>query len=48
MRAAAVFEAISAGQIRVSIGMRLPLADAVKAHQALEARETTGATLLIP
>ncbi len=36
------------GEIRIDIGQRFPLADAASAHRALEARQTTGSTLLIP
>jgi NADPH2:quinone reductase len=46
--AKALFDVILAGRVKVSIAQRFPLADAVKAHKALEARETTGQTLLIP
>ncbi|MEP7240984.1 MAG: quinone oxidoreductase [Devosia sp.] len=45
---AAVFAALAAGKIRVAIDQRFPLAEAAEAHRALEARETTGMTLLIP
>ncbi len=48
MRASAVLGAIAAGRLRVRIGARFPLADAVAAHRALEGRETTGKVLLIP
>jgi NADPH2:quinone reductase len=44
----AVFEALAQGKIRVSIDQRFPLDKAADAHRALEARETTGMTLLIP
>jgi len=46
--AAAVFEAIQTGAIHPQIGQRFALKDAADAHRALEGRETTGATLLIP
>lgn len=46
--AAALFDRILAGDVRVSIGAEFPLAQAADAHRALEARETTGSTLLIP
>ncbi len=46
--AAAVFGAITAGAIHPQIGRRFALADAADAHRALEGRQTTGATLLIP
>jgi NADPH2:quinone reductase len=32
----------------VRIGQTFPLAEAAEAHRALEARRTTGSTLLIP
>jgi NADPH2:quinone reductase len=43
-----VFEALEAGHIRPAINQRFALADVQQAHRALEARETTGMTLLIP
>lgn len=45
---ARVFGAVTAGNIRPSINQRFPLDRAADAHRALEARETTGTTLLIP
>ena len=45
--AAALFFAVHAG-LRVEIGLRLPLTDAATAHRALESRQTTGATVLLP
>jgi NADPH2:quinone reductase len=46
--AARLFEMIRSGAIPVRIGARFPLGDAAEAHRALEARATTGSTLLIP
>src|ERR1044072_1097509 len=46
--AARLFEMVGSGAVPVRIGTRFPLADAADAHRALEARETTGSTLLIP
>lgn len=46
--AAAVFEVLGAGQVKVEIGQRFPLAEARAAHEALEARKTTGSTVLVP
>jgi len=46
--AARVFEMVRTGAVPVRIGARFPLADAADAHRALEARATTGSTLLIP
>jgi len=47
-RAAAVFALVAAGDLKVAIGGRYPLADARRAHEDLEARKTTGKLLLIP
>jgi NADPH2:quinone reductase len=47
-RAAGVFDAITAGTLRVRIGARYPLAEAAAAHRALEGRSTTGKVLLLP
>ncbi len=46
--AAALFEMVRSGAVKVEIGSELPLAEARRAHEALEARETIGATLLVP
>lgn len=41
-----VFAAVASGAVRVPIGQRFPLHEAARAHAALEARATTGATVL--
>jgi NADPH2:quinone reductase len=46
--ASELFDLVLRGAIRATIGRRFPLAEAVDAHRALEARETTGSTILIP
>jgi len=46
--AAALFHVIGTGAVKIDIGQTFPLAEARRAHEALEARETTGQTLLIP
>jgi NADPH2:quinone reductase len=46
--AAALFEVIASGAVKVEIGQRFPLAEAARAQIALESRATTGATLLLP
>jgi len=46
--ASAVFEMIASGKVRIDIGQTFPLAEARKAHEALESRATIGASLLIP
>lgn len=43
-----LFDALRNGVLRVDIGRTLPLSAAATAHRALEDRETTGATILIP
>lgn len=43
-----LFEMIQSGAVKVAIGARFPLSDAAEAHRALEARRTTGSTVLIP
>ncbi len=43
-----LFEQVLSGAIRVEIGQRFALADAGKAHAALESRATTGSTVLLP
>jgi NADPH2:quinone reductase len=46
--AAALFHVIETGTVKVNIDQTFPLSEARRAHEALEGRETTGATLLIP
>lgn len=46
--AAALFEMLGAGKVKIEIGQVFPLAEARKAHEALESRATIGASLLIP
>lgn len=45
---AALFDRLMRGVIHADIGQRFALADAADAHRALEARQTTGSTVLIP
>lgn len=46
--AARLFAMIESGKVPVEIGQTFALADAADAHRALEARATTGSTVLIP
>lgn len=50
LRAAAadLFAMIEKGAVKINIGARFKLADAAKAHEALESRKTTGSTILLP
>ncbi len=43
-----LFAAIGDGTVKVAVNQRFDLADAAAAHRALEARQTTGSTLLLP
>jgi len=43
-----LFRVVSKGDVKIAIHQTAPLEDAVRVHQALEGRETTGATVLIP
>jgi NADPH2:quinone reductase len=44
----ALFDMVTSGKVKVKVGQTFALKDAVKAHQALEARQTTGSTVLLP
>ena len=43
-----VLDMIASGAIRVNVNQRYALADAAQAHRDLEARATTGSTVLVP
>ena len=45
---AALFHVIETGAVKIDIGQTFKLADARKAHEALESRGTVGSSLLIP
>jgi NADPH2:quinone reductase len=47
-RAADLFRMVESGKVKIDIRQRFPLADAAQAHIALEARRTTGSTILLP
>lgn len=44
----ALFEVVSKGIVQIRVNQRYPLAEAARAHDDLEGRKTTGATVLIP
>jgi NADPH2:quinone reductase len=46
--AAALFEVLRAGHIRIDVRHRFALEDAAGAHRALQGRRTTGSSVLIP
>ncbi|MFQ6024105.1 MAG: quinone oxidoreductase [Acidiferrobacterales bacterium] len=43
-----LFDVVGRGAVRIEINQTYPLKDAAEAHRALEARKTTGSTVLIP
>lgn len=45
---ARVWDMIASGAVAVTIGQTYPLAEVVQAHRDLEARKTTGSTVLMP
>ena len=42
----ALFDVVASGKVKVEIGQRFALRDAAEAHRALEARKTSGSTVL--
>ena len=46
--AAKLWEMIGSGKLKVNVGQSYPLKQAAQAHRDLEARATTGSTLLLP
>ncbi len=46
--AADLFAAVLSGAVRIRVNQHFKLADAADAHRALESRQTTGSTVLIP
>lgn len=45
---AELFDVVSSGKVRIEVNQSYPLADAAQAHRDLEARKTTGSTILLP
>lgn len=41
-----LFDVIRSGKVKIEVSQRFPLAQAAEAHRALEARKTTGSTIL--
>jgi NADPH2:quinone reductase len=46
--AEALFDVVRRGAVRIEVNQRFALKDAPQAHRALEARQTTGSTVLLP
>jgi NADPH2:quinone reductase len=45
---AELFEVVVSGKVRIEVNQTYPLKDAAQAHRDLEARKTTGSTVLLP
>ncbi len=45
---AELFDRVTSGQVRIEVNQRYALRDAAQAHRDLEARKTTGSTILLP
>jgi NADPH2:quinone reductase len=43
-----LFEIVGSGKVRIEVNQSYPLAAAAQAHRDLEARKTTGSTILLP
>ncbi len=43
-----LFDVVASGKVKLEINQRYPLKDATQAHRDLEARKTTGSTILLP
>ncbi len=43
-----LFEVVQSGAVKIEVNQTYPLAEAARAHRDLEARKTTGSTILIP
>lgn len=46
--ASELFDVVASGAVKIRVNQTFPLSDAAAAHTALEARKTTGSTVLIP
>ena len=43
-----LFSVVKSGKVKLRIGQTYPLSEAAQAHRDLEARKTTGSTVLLP
>ena len=48
MSAQALFDVVAQGAVRITVNQTFPLVEAAAAHRALESRQTTGSTVLMP
>jgi NADPH2:quinone reductase len=44
----ALFAVVASGQVKIEVNQTFPLAEAGESHRALEGRQTTGSTVLLP
>ena len=43
-----LFEVVASGAVKIEVHQSYPLAETAQAHRDLEARKTTGSTVLLP
>jgi len=43
-----LFDMVKSGKVKIEVNQTYKLADAAQAHRDLEARKTTGSTVLLP
>jgi NADPH2:quinone reductase len=43
-----LFDVVLSGAVQIRIAQRYPLAEVARAHRELEARQTTGSSVLLP
>jgi NADPH2:quinone reductase len=43
-----LFEMVGSGAVKIEVNQTYPLAEAAQAHRDLEARKTTGSTIMLP
>ena len=43
-----LFDVVGSGKVKIPVNQKYKLKDAMKAHQDLESRNTTGSTILVP
>ena len=46
--AAELFDMVKSGKVKIEVNQTYPLKDAAQAHRDLQARKTTGSTVLLP
>ena len=43
-----LFDVVLSGKVKIEVNQRYPLREAAQAHRDLEARKTTGSSILLP